>query len=265
MRNPDYNTLVPYAFVAMQCPACGQAGLTVQSRHNGLVCEACAQTFPGLATVPDLAPGLGESLSRLRWLARWSRTARWVRRRGRPTIDRWTSGRTADDRDAWVVSWLRPVDGPVLDLCTGAGHTAGAVARWMGAGRVIGVDASLTLLRQTQSSPLDPGLAYVRAADERLPFQDGSVGAVQAMAGLHQTPSPLGLVAEVGRVLAPGGTFVGAVHVDEGPSGLRWLVRALGEPPVERSALVDAIDAAGMAMVSLQLAGITAFFAARRR
>lgn len=265
MRNPEYNTLVPYAFVAMQCPGCGRPGLNVQSGGEALTCRGCGLEFPGLATVPDLAPGVPAGLGLMRWLGTWSRAARWVRRVGRPAVDRWASGRDEDDRQAWVNAWLRPADGPVLDLCTGSGHTASDVARWMGAGRAIGVDDNLRLLEQTQGSPLDPGLAYVRAVDGRLPFQDASVGAVVAMAGLHQAARPLELVAEVGRVLARGGTFVGAVHIDEGPAGVRLLVRALGEPGVSRDALSRSVDEAGLQMSALQIAGATAFFAARKR
>jgi ubiquinone/menaquinone biosynthesis C-methylase UbiE len=153
----------------------------------------------------------------------------------------------------------------VLVLCCGSDRSASDVARWMGVARVIGVDHNLTLLRDTQQSPLDPGLAYVRADDGTLPFQDGSVGAVLAMGGLHQASAPLGLVAEAGRVLAPGGSFVGASHLDRGPAALRWLTWAAGEPAVPQQDLVDAMEAAGLEMLSLQVQGITGLFAARRR
>ncbi|MFT5459434.1 MAG: SAM-dependent methyltransferase, partial [Myxococcota bacterium] len=253
-------------FVAMRCPACAAPSLGVSDDGGTLVCAACDARFPGLVTVPDLAVQTPPGPGPLRGLGAWEPAASWVRFTARPAVHRWLDGgRSGADRDAWITAWLRPVPGPVLDLFAGSGGTARALARWMGVARVIGVDSSLALLQQTQRSTLDPGLAYLRAADHHLPFQDGVVGAVQAMSGLHQAHDPLALVAEVGRVLAPGGTFVGAVAVDEGPSALRLLSRVIGEPPVSRVRFVDAVDAAGMALVSLQRSGIVAQFAARRR
>jgi len=265
MRDPEYNTLVPFARQAMACPACGHAGLEPHTRDDELRCVGCGARYPGLNTVPDLAvdaptprPGA------LRRLTGWGPTARWGRRSARPALERWARGRGDDDRPEWLTAWLRPVPGPVLALCCATGRTASDVARWMGVARVIGIDTDLQLLGDTQGSPLDPGLAYVRAPAEQLPFQDASVGGVTALAGLHQAPDPLARVAEAGRVLAPGGRFVGAIHLDHGPAGLRGLSRALGEPAVAREAFEAAVQRAGMQLLALQVRGMAALFAAHR-
>ena len=91
-----------------------------------------------------------------------------------------------------------------LDVATGAGHTAGAIA---GAGvpRVVATDASPT--RVATSEREFAGVEGVVADAERLPFADGSFDAVACRIAAHHFPDPAGFVAEVARVLRPGGTL----------------------------------------------------------
>merc|ERR1719401_2773777 len=57
-------------------------------------------------------------------------------------------------------------------------------------------------------APSGVGLSLVRADIARLPFASGSLGGVHAGAAIHCWPAPENAVAEVARVLRPGGVFV---------------------------------------------------------
>ena len=57
-------------------------------------------------------------------------------------------------------------------------------------------------------------VSFVRADVGRLPFASGSVDAVHAGAAMHCWPSPSAAVAEIARVLRPGGVFVASTFLD---------------------------------------------------
>ncbi|CAN1188469.1 Uncharacterized methyltransferase At1g78140, chloroplastic [Linum perenne] len=60
-------------------------------------------------------------------------------------------------------------------------------------------------------------LILVRADISRLPFVAGSIDVVHAGAAIHCWPSPSSAVAEISRVLKPGGVFVGTTYILDGP------------------------------------------------
>ncbi|KAF7847442.1 hypothetical protein BT93_L2962 [Corymbia citriodora subsp. variegata] len=70
-------------------------------------------------------------------------------------------------------------------------------------------------------------LALVRADISRLPFASSSIDAVHAGAALHCWPSPSTAVAEISRVLRPGGVFVATTYLLDGPFALFPLLRPL--------------------------------------
>jgi ubiquinone/menaquinone biosynthesis C-methylase UbiE len=53
----------------------------------------------------------------------------------------------------------------------------------------------------------------VRADIARLPFETGSVAAIHAGAAIHCWPDPQAAMAEVSRVLKPGGVFVASTFL----------------------------------------------------
>jgi SAM-dependent methyltransferase len=101
----------------------------------------------------------------------------------------------------------------VLDLGCGPGWETGTLhARGYVA---IGFDMSRAFLRYARAE--HPGDRFVRGDMRRLPFADGAFGGVWACASmLHLASRDLdAALAEVGRVVAPGGGFVGSVQVGE--------------------------------------------------
>jgi len=92
----------------------------------------------------------------------------------------------------------------VLDVGTGEGQLA-RVAADAGA-RVVGIDpsrAQLTVARQRAGGP-----AYLRAEAVSLPFPDGTFDAALACLVFEHIEGVDAAIAEVGRVLRPGGRFL---------------------------------------------------------
>lgn len=104
--------------------------------------------------------------------------------------------------------FVSAVGGPgrrVLDL----GCRSGAVtAHFVDGNEVTGMDVDPSALERAA----ERGIATVRAnAEEPLPFEDDGFDAVVAGELLEHVRNPEDVVAEVVRVLRPGGTFVGSV------------------------------------------------------
>jgi SAM-dependent methyltransferase len=120
----------------------------------------------------------------------------------------------------------RYVGGPdkrVLDL----GCRDGALTQaYAGGNEIVGVDADREALAEAEKLGIETRWADL---DEPLPFEDESFDAVVAGELLEHLRDPRRVVAEVGRVLRPGGTFVASV-----PNAYRLKNRlrfALGRKP----------------------------------
>jgi len=100
----------------------------------------------------------------------------------------------------------RPVE-RVLDLAGGTGRAARAVAAPVGRIRspeTVVVDASRAMLAHAA----DRGTPAVQGDAGRLPLRDESVDAAVVLDALHHLPEQEAALAEVARVLRPGGVFV---------------------------------------------------------
>lgn len=110
--------------------------------------------------------------------------------------------RRGDDLEQ-LATWLEDAT-MVLDVATGAGHTAGAIAERSDA-TVVATDAAPGMIR-TATRSFD-GLSGVLADAERLPFADDSFDGLSCRIAAHHFPQPERFVSESARVLAPGGLF----------------------------------------------------------
>ena len=108
-----------------------------------------------------------------------------------------------------LVDVVRPrADWHVLDVATGAGHTALAFAPHVA--DVIATDITPQMLAQTQSLADARGAANVRtqlADAEALPFEDGVFHLVTCRIAPHHFGNVALFVREAARVLRQGGTF----------------------------------------------------------
>ena len=100
-------------------------------------------------------------------------------------------------------------DWEALDIATGGGHTALAVAPHVA--HVVATDLTAAMLAAAQEFIVSQGAENVdfQLADaEALPFPPGSFDLVTCRIAPHHFPHPERFVAEVARVLRPGGLFV---------------------------------------------------------
>lgn len=99
-------------------------------------------------------------------------------------------------------------DWHVLDIATGGGHVAYTFAPHVA--RVWATDITQEMLDQVKDEAARRGLANVRttyAKAEALPFEDASFDLVTCRIAPHHFDSIPQFLAEVARVLKPGGTF----------------------------------------------------------
>lgn len=103
---------------------------------------------------------------------------------------------------------LRPGE-TVLDLGCGAGFDSLIAARQVGAsGRVISIDMTPAMLDKARVGASEAGLSNVEfheAYAESLPVPDESVDAVISNGVINLCPDKMAVMAEINRVLKPGG------------------------------------------------------------
>ncbi|MFC5995819.1 class I SAM-dependent methyltransferase [Pseudonocardia hispaniensis] len=97
----------------------------------------------------------------------------------------------------------------VVDVGTGTGFVAGGLAPRVR--RVIGVDSSPAMLAVARDNLTGLGIGNVELTEapvDALPLKDRSADAAVANMVLHHAPDPAAMIAEMARVVRPGGTVV---------------------------------------------------------
>jgi len=99
----------------------------------------------------------------------------------------------------------------VLDVATGTGRLPRAMLRQPAfGGRVIGLDLSRRMLREAvrRTAQFADRLTYIWQDARRLPFDGDTFDAVTCLEALEFTPDPRAVLAELVRVLRPGGVLL---------------------------------------------------------
>ncbi|MDQ3168881.1 MAG: ubiquinone/menaquinone biosynthesis methyltransferase [Acidobacteriota bacterium] len=97
--------------------------------------------------------------------------------------------------------------GRLLDLACGTGDIAWSLTSH--ARQIVGLDLTTAMLKLAAARPASPASPAWLAGDmTRLPFADASFDVVTTSYGLRNVPALEHAVAEIARVLAPGGLFV---------------------------------------------------------
>lgn len=111
-----------------------------------------------------------------------------------------------------MLEWLGEVRCPlILDVCTGTGRLPKAMledARFEG--QIWGLDISLGMLRRARDRLADVGdrCTLMWGDADALPFHDATFDAVACLEALELTPSPRRTLAELVRVVRPGGVLL---------------------------------------------------------
>jgi demethylmenaquinone methyltransferase / 2-methoxy-6-polyprenyl-1,4-benzoquinol methylase len=114
---------------------------------------------------------------------------------------------------AWrrrVVKMVPLTDGPLLDLCTGTGDLAFDYdAAYRGAVTIVGADFSGEMLnfavKKSQKRDSHPRIRFVQADAQQLPFPDNTFEVATVSFGLRNVTDPMVGLAEMTRVVRPGG------------------------------------------------------------
>ena len=124
---------------------------------------------------------------------------------------------------AWVCSHA---DGAILEIALGTGLNLPHYPR---RANLVGVDLSPAMIEQARGRAAELGIeADLRVGDATaLEFDDGSFDTVVSTFSLCTIPDPRAAVAEVRRVLRPGGRFVFAEHVRSPAPAVRFGQRLL--------------------------------------
>jgi ubiquinone/menaquinone biosynthesis C-methylase UbiE len=116
------------------------------------------------------------------------------------------------------IEWLNiPQGGIALDVGAGPGSITGSLAREAGPdGLALGVDISEPMLARAVRAEAGPQVGFLRADAQRLPLRDQTVDAVVSIAVLQLIPDPFAALAEISRVLRPGGRLAVMVPIVRG-------------------------------------------------
>ncbi|MGQ0803435.1 MAG: class I SAM-dependent methyltransferase [Actinomycetota bacterium] len=152
--------------------------------------------------------------------------------RGRIDLYQWQRPRY--DLHEIVPEFADYTDGDrVLDVGCGPGEALARLAARQPTSTLVGLDRSVGMLAEARRR--EGGARWAAGDVGALPVADGAVDVVLAMHMLYHARDPAAAVAELRRVLRPGGTAVvstlGPTHLDGlreivddalAPSGLRW-------------------------------------------
>ena len=111
-----------------------------------------------------------------------------------------------------------------LDIATGTGHTAIAVARYVR--RATGIDIAPKMLAQARRLAIKQrcvNCKFIEGSAEKLPLEDGEFTLVTSRHAPHHFHNANLFLAEVRRVLAPGGRFVMSDQVTPSPGLCDWV------------------------------------------
>ncbi|CAH2067792.1 unnamed protein product [Thlaspi arvense] len=222
----------------LACPICYNS-LSWISQPNGLLestasgtqlqCNTCKKSYLGNETHLDLAVASGsrqytEPMPLSTELFRTPLVSFLYERGWRQNFI-WGGFPGPEKEFEMAKDYLKPVlGGNIIDASCGSGMFSRLFARSELFSQVIALDYSENMLRQCyeflnqeENFTNKEKVVLVRADIARLPFLSGSVDAVHAGAALHCWPSPSSAVAEISRVLRPGGVFVATTFIYDGP------------------------------------------------
>lgn len=220
----------------LACPVCyepvtliGANVLSVDSaRGSSLQCSTCKKTYSGKETHLELTVASGSKAydDAMPMATEFFRTPfiSFLYERGWRQNFVWGGFPGPEKEFEMMKDYLKPVlGGNILDASCGSGLFSRLFAKSGLFSLVAALDYSENMLKQCyefikqeENFPKE-NLILVRADIARLPFVSGSLDAVHAGAAIHCWPSPSAAVAEVSRVLRPGGVFVATTYILDGP------------------------------------------------
>ncbi len=137
--------------------------------------------------------------------------------------------------------------------------------------RYVAADLSPVMLRRARAEAERRGIDWIEfheADVEALPFEDGSFDLCVSYTGLHCFPDPAAAIAEMARVVRPGGELRGTAVIRRAGMRQDGFVRLMQMggvfgPGGTLEELVDWLTTAGMVRVATRRDGALAYFSAQ--
>lgn len=192
--------------------ACPRCKAPLSSRGEGFLCEGCGVSYPvegGVVLLSGSVPEAKTEATVAQFGASWT------------AFDHMEGYHEAQFRD-----WIAPLSPEsfrgrvVLEAGCGKGRHTRAVASW-GAEAVFAVDLSEAVYIAARHNADRPEATFVRANLLELPFGPDTFDVAFCVGVLHHLEDPQGGLAELWRVLKPGGTVALWVY---GREGNGWIV-----------------------------------------
>jgi ubiquinone/menaquinone biosynthesis C-methylase UbiE len=162
--------------------------------------------------------------------------------------------------------WLNiPPGGVALDVGSGPGNVTASLARAAGPdGLALGIDISEPMLARAVSAQAGPQVGFIRADAQQLPLRDRTVDTAVSLAVLQLIPDPFLTLAEMARVLRPGGRIIVMVPIVGPAAALFRLLPDGGAHFFSEDALGDAFEDLGLVSVRTKSMGSFQWVRARR-
>ena len=164
------------------------------------------------------------------------------------------------------VDWLNiPPGGVALDVGSGPGNVTAQLASAAGPdGLALGIDISEPMLARAVEAQAGPNVGFLRADAQQLPLRDETVDAAVSLAVLQLIPNPAATLAEIARVLRPGGRMAVMVPTAGAVGPLFRLLPDGGATFFGEDEIGDILEGLGLAGVRTKSVGTFQWVRARR-
>jgi SAM-dependent methyltransferase len=172
------------------------------------------------------------------------------------------SGPKEEEERRIVLEMLRIREGDqVIDVGCGPGNYTRHLARAAGEGLTVGLDASEAMVAAAAARSDRENLAYLRGDASALPFADESFDVACSVGVIHLLEEPMAAIAEMVRVLAPGGRLavVASCARKESKRGSRAGVTTFG-----RDEFTDALREHGLECIEQKVIARAQFVGAQK-